>query len=775
MRLNLTPCLLAALALPAMATAQIQNSSSDQSLLNGIKREAHSEIAPRRSWSFSTANGGAEAPFYTQNFANGLPTGWAIQVAAGLDPDGVWVYRGPLTVPNSTVGSQGAYGGIAALASPTAANGFFIFDSDFLDNAGIQGNFGGGLAASPHTSHLVSGVINCTGKTNIDFSFVQNYRRFAGPGASQTVPATYVDFSIDGGTTWPYTLTINANLAVNSQTVNGDVQAHPVGQWLANQANVKFRFRFDGDYYYWMIDDIALDDTPNYRADFTPAAGAPDRDIIFGPAAGSAIMGVLTNPQRRSVEFDCNVVTSGVMPLYNSRLAVDILQNGSLLTTLSSTPHNSFIGGSHGDTLRFDTLNTYNTPWTAPGPGAYDFVYRFLADSSASGGVVVTLISDTSTMYVTDSLLSQDFDLFSNSIGTDQLGEDLSAMAVRIDLVDDEQLYGVEIGLSALTVPGGQIEITVYDSASWIDFTSGFIPNSYIGYSLKTITQQDSTNGRIEFDLTTPATSQPLSLTSGAYYIVATLFSNAGTNLIRIRNDASFEQRAGAKFMYIVANSRWYTGYNNSRIFNSPHIRAVVCPDSMCSNMPAPVAPTVSTNGALNITQVSATTGGNVTSQGSSAVSQRGVCYGTAQSPDLSGSYTMDGSGVGSFTSNLSSLLPGTQYYLRAYAINATDTAYGNQTTFSTQPGGLSENSLNAVRLFPNPAEGFAMLELPGFEGTETIRLLDLSGRLVLEQRIEGNRQAMLYRLDLAGIAGGTYIVELSDEVARRSWRLSVR
>jgi len=764
----------AALSLfPILGSAQNKKGADPQAYTGPQNRSLQDETTlVRSSWMFSTGNQGSEAPFFTETFGAGLPAGWTITVGPGLDLDGVWVYRGPLTTPNNTVGSQGAYGGVAALASPTTADGYFIFDSDFLDNAGIQGNFGGGVAASPHTSYLTSGVINCTGKTNIDFSFVQNYRRFGGPGSSQTVPATYVDFSIDGGTTWPYTLTLNSNVPVNQATTNGNLQAHPVGQWLANQANVKFRFRFDGDYYYWMIDDIAMDNTPNFRADFTAAAGAPPRDILFGPAAGSAIMGTLTHPQRRSVEFDCNVVTSGILPLYNGRLAVDILQNGSLLTTLNSTPHNSFIGGSHGDTLRFDTLNTYNTPWTAPGPGAYEFVYRFSADSAASGGLAVTLVSDTNTMYITDSIMSQDFDVFSNSIGTDQLGDDLSAMAVRIDLVDDEQLYGVEIDLSALTVPGGQIEVTVYDSSAWIDFTSGFIPNSYIGYSLKTITQQDSTNGRVEFDLTSPATGLPLNLTSDAYYIVATLFSNAGANLIRIRNDASFEQRAGAKFMYVVAQSRWFTGYSNSRTFNMPHIRAVVCPDSVCT---VATPPTVTTNGALSITQVSAQTGGNVTAQGSSAVSQRGVCYATSPSPNLSGLYTTDGNGTGTFTSNLNGLTPNTQYYVRAYAINATDTAYGNQTTFTTLPAGLDENGLSAVQLYPNPADDYVTLDLPGFQGTETISLLDLSGRLVRVETIEGNGQPMKHRVDVSQLANGTYLVELNDGQAMRAWRLNVQ
>ena len=96
------------------------------------------------------------------------------------------------------------------------------------------------------------------------------------------------------------------------------------------------------------------------------------------------------------------------------------------------------------------------------------------------------------------------------------------------------------------------------------------------------------------------------------------------------------------------------------------------------------VAPTVTTTAASSITSTSATTGGNVTSDGGAAVTARGVCWSTSQNPTISGSHTTDGTGAGSFTSNLTGLTPGTTYYVRAYATNAAGTAYGSQITFTT-------------------------------------------------------------------------------------------
>ncbi|HLP74966.1 MAG TPA: hypothetical protein VK155_18830, partial [Bacteroidales bacterium] len=94
--------------------------------------------------------------------------------------------------------------------------------------------------------------------------------------------------------------------------------------------------------------------------------------------------------------------------------------------------------------------------------------------------------------------------------------------------------------------------------------------------------------------------------------------------------------------------------------------------------------PTLSTAAITSITQTSASSGGNVISQGGAAVTARGVCWNTSPDPTISNSKTSDGNGTGSFTSSLTSLSASTTYYVRAYATNASGTAYGNTQTFTT-------------------------------------------------------------------------------------------
>ena len=94
--------------------------------------------------------------------------------------------------------------------------------------------------------------------------------------------------------------------------------------------------------------------------------------------------------------------------------------------------------------------------------------------------------------------------------------------------------------------------------------------------------------------------------------------------------------------------------------------------------------PTVVTASATAVTATTAVCGGNVTADGGYAVIQRGVCYSTTPSPTTASPHTTDGSGTGSFVSNLTNLTPNTTYHYRAYAINATGTVYGEERSFVT-------------------------------------------------------------------------------------------
>ena len=97
------------------------------------------------------------------------------------------------------------------------------------------------------------------------------------------------------------------------------------------------------------------------------------------------------------------------------------------------------------------------------------------------------------------------------------------------------------------------------------------------------------------------------------------------------------------------------------------------------------VTATVTIISMSEITNNSAVCNGNVISDGGTTVTAKGVCWGTSHNPTISDYHTVDGSGVGSFTSSITGLIAGTTYYVRAYAINSAGLTYGDELSFTTE------------------------------------------------------------------------------------------
>lgn len=126
-----------------------------------------------------------------------------------------------------------------------------------------------------------------------------------------------------------------------------------------------------------------------------------------------------------------------------------------------------------------------------------------------------------------------------------------------------------------------------------------------------------------------------------------------------------------------------------------------------------PTYPVLTTGSLSGITQTGAVSGGNITSDGGSEVTARGVCWSTTQNPTIASDKTTEGTGVGTFLSNLTDLSPNTTYYVRAYATNSKGTAYGNEISFSTSPVvfALTTSSVSDITIVSARVDGMITID----------------------------------------------------------------
>ncbi|MBK9109033.1 MAG: hypothetical protein IPM92_11885 [Saprospiraceae bacterium] len=242
--------------------------------------------------------GGPNDPNST--FAGGL-NGWTTQGLSSADPtkadSAIWYYS-----PAGTAAGGAYWGARGPIASASRANGAMVFNSDLYDNAGIVGNFGNGKCPAPHTGVLTSPVINCSTFPGVALKFNQYFRNF-----QSTV---FVDVTNDGGANWT-SFPVNGDIAVNQETATNSQITIDISNVAAQQANVQIRFRFEGEYYYWIVDDVQLIDVPSFDLAlnshfYTPAAYRQPKDqICFDTMIFSA------NLNNKGSQAQTNVVLVG--------------------------------------------------------------------------------------------------------------------------------------------------------------------------------------------------------------------------------------------------------------------------------------------------------------------------------------------------------------------------------------------------------------------------------------------------------------------------------
>lgn len=110
--------------------------------------------------------------------------------------------------------------------------------------------------------------------------------------------------------------------------------------------------------------------------------------------------------------------------------------------------------------------------------------------------------------------------------------------------------------------------------------------------------------------------------------------------------------------------------------------------------------PIVITTEITEIITNSAICGGEVTQDGGTDVTERGVCWSMNENPTLDDNHIAEGVGTGAFTTTIIGLEANTTYHVRAYATNEVGTAYGLDkeiTTLSSEVIDAPEGAINGL------------------------------------------------------------------------------
>lgn len=107
--------------------------------------------------------------------------------------------------------------------------------------------------------------------------------------------------------------------------------------------------------------------------------------------------------------------------------------------------------------------------------------------------------------------------------------------------------------------------------------------------------------------------------------------------------------------------------------------------------------PNVKTVEVKDVTRTTARVVGEVTEDNGATVTERGVCWSTSHNPTLSDAHKSNGSGLGTFTTEISNLRASQVYYVRAYAKNSNGAEYGEELSFVTGEAGLPEIIIQSV------------------------------------------------------------------------------
>jgi hypothetical protein len=457
-------------------------------------------------------------------------------------------------------------------------NGYALFDSDLVGtNGGTQDAF-----------ITTAQGVNLSSYPNVVLEFAQRIRIW------QTTESI-IEVSNDGGTTWsqfpinvgrpvsvPYEEMVSVN--ITDDLITGLPAA-------GGQANVLIRFRYIGSWdYAWMIDDVKIIEQPadDVKNSYAYIAGINNEGIEYGRTPLDQV--------DDSYEVGGNVVNFGVNDQNNVQIVADFgsfSSNFNLGTVIS------------GDTVLYSNVET---PTLAV--GTYNGTYTVTSTAETAG---VNFANNTSlrNFAITSNVYSQDgigihpaanqqlssFGSESFEAPADTYLASMYHLRAATNLIS-----GFEIGITASTVAGAEVQISIVDTATFL--ADGLAPVGDLNGNTAESDIFEVVQGHIDAGIISVAFPQAISLPAGAYYAVVRPMNTSGSSPIRVFDDQSVPQPWYASMVNIPDPTA--TSYSNGNAFairlkmgNQANVSEI---EGLSSVAVYPNPATASTNVAIELT-----------------------------------------------------------------------------------------------------------------------------------------------------------------------------
>ncbi len=445
------------------------------------------------------------ATIWSEDFANGFPSGWTTQDLSGICP-WVWSNDGSWGYYNSNSGASAG----TAINSTTGSNGFLICDPDSSNHA----NYGqpSGSTYQYLESYFTTSAIDLSGYPAVVLEF-QQYFRFNNSIDMNVMVST-------NNVTWT-TYTVQGSTANNTYSDNPDTVKINISAVAGNQPTVYIKIGWSARVYFWMIDDMKITEAEandlTMKTHYFETLGLPYYKI--------------PTSQISDINFSSTITNNGAIDQTNSKLSIDINSSNigasNPVTITSGNTDSLYLTTAY---VPSSTLGTYDVKWIA----SSDSTDNTPSDNYAN-----------ETIEITDYIYARDND---NPDGNRYNSGEPYEVGNYFDIINNETLEGVDFKVDDASNPGSVVYAAVYS----IDGSGNFVwegnSDDYI------LTSNDVANEEI----IRLCLFNPLSLTSGTgYLIVVGSYGDAGaTNDLVVRTAGVSAPQTS--FKYDGSDLTWY-------------------------------------------------------------------------------------------------------------------------------------------------------------------------------------------------------------------------